>query len=56
MPSADSNTPKLRADHELPLEDAVQLYAGLDCADKRLGVTKDEPIPSIVKPIPCSCV
>ena len=35
------NTPKLRADHELPLEDAVQLYAGLDCVDKRLGVTKD---------------
>lgn len=35
------NTPELRADHELPLEDAVQLYAGLDCVDKRLGVTKD---------------
>ena len=35
------NTPELRADHELPLEDAVQLYAGLDCADKRLGVSKD---------------
>ena len=30
-----------RADHELPLEDAVRLYAGLDCGDKRLGVTKD---------------
>ena len=35
------NTPELRVDHELPLEDAVQLYAGLDCVDKRLGVTKD---------------
>jgi len=31
----------LRVDHDLPLDEAVQLYAGLDCADKRLGVTKD---------------
>lgn len=30
-----------RADHELPLEDAVRLYAELDSEDKRLGVTKD---------------
>ena len=30
-----------RADHELPLEDAVRLYAELDNSDKRLGVTKD---------------
>ncbi len=35
------NDPDHRADHDLPLEEAVQLYAGLDCADKRLGVTKD---------------
>ena len=26
---------------QLPLEEAVQLYASLDCEDKRLGVTKD---------------
>ena len=30
-----------RIDHELPLEEAIRLYAGLDCADKRIGVTKD---------------
>jgi len=35
------NDPEQRQDHDLPLEKAVQLYAGLDCADKRLGVTKD---------------
>ena len=35
------NTPERRIDHNLPLEEAVQLYAGLDCEDKRLGVTKD---------------
>ncbi len=35
------STPELRADHELPLEEAVRLYAELDCVDKRLGVTKD---------------
>ena len=31
-----------RVDHELPLEEAVQLYIGLDGGDKRLGVTKDD--------------
>lgn len=31
-----------RVDHDLPLEEAIPLYMGLDCADKRLGVTKDE--------------
>lgn len=35
------NAPELRSDHELPLEEAIRLYAGLDCEDKRLGVTKD---------------
>ena len=35
------NTPDQRLDHHLPLEEAMQLYAGLDCGDKRLGVTKD---------------
>lgn len=35
------NDPGHRVDHDLPMEEAVQLYAGLDCADKRLGVTKD---------------
>ena len=36
------HAPELRSDHELPLEEAMQLYASLDCADKRLGVTKDD--------------
>ena len=36
------NSPDLRADHELPLEEAVQLYTRLDGGDKRLGVTKDD--------------
>ncbi len=36
------NDPDRRVDRELPLDEAVQLYAGLDCADKRLGVTKDD--------------
>jgi len=31
-----------RVDHELPLKEAIRLYAGLDCADKRIGVTKDD--------------
>ena len=35
------NTPERRLDHQLPLEEAMRLYAGLDCEDKRLGVTKD---------------
>jgi len=35
------NDPDRRVDHDLPLEEAVRLYAGLGCADKRLGVTKD---------------
>ena len=35
------NDPPRRIDHELPLEDAIHLYTGLDCEDKRLGVTKD---------------
>ena len=35
------NTPERRVDHDLPLEEAIQLYANLDCEDKRLGVTKD---------------
>ena len=30
-----------RIDRPLPLEEAITLYAGLDSADKRLGVTKD---------------
>ncbi len=36
------NDPPRRIDHELPLEDAIHLYTGLDCEDKRLGVTKDD--------------
>lgn len=36
------NNPTLRVDHELPLDEAITLYASLDCEDKRLGVTKDE--------------
>ena len=35
------NTPDQRLDHHLPLEEAMPLYASLDCGDKRLGVTKD---------------
>ena len=35
------NTPERQVTHQLPLEEAMQLYAGLDCEDKRLGVTKD---------------
>lgn len=35
------NTPERQVTHQLPLEEAIQLYAGLDCEDKRLGVTKD---------------
>ena len=35
------NTPERQVTHQLPLEEAMQLYASLDCADKRLGVTKD---------------
>ena len=35
------NTPELRVDHDLPLEEAIHLYTELDCGDKRLGVTKD---------------
>lgn len=27
--------------HQLPLGEAMRLYASLDCEDKRLGVTKD---------------
>ena len=30
-----------RVDHQLPLDEAIELYAQLDSADKRLGVTKD---------------
>lgn len=30
-----------RTDHQLPLNEAIALYAELDSADKRLGVTKD---------------
>ena len=36
------NDPEHRIMHELPLEDAIRLYASLDCEDKRLGVTKDD--------------
>ena len=41
---------------QLPLEEAMQLYASLDCEDKRLGVTKDsiaavELIPPIAMPV-----
>ena len=35
------NMPEQRLDHQLPLEEAMRLYASLDCEDKRLGVTKD---------------
>lgn len=35
------NSAGRRTDHYLPLEEAIALYAGLDCEDKRLGVTKD---------------
>ena len=35
------NNADLRTDHHLPLEEAIALYASLDCEDKRLGVTKD---------------
>ena len=35
------NSPKRRVDHELPLEDAIQLYASLKTGDKQLSVTKD---------------
>jgi hypothetical protein len=35
------NSADRRTDHYLPLEEAIALYAGLDCEDKRLGVTKD---------------
>jgi hypothetical protein len=35
------NTPERQVTHQLPLEEAVRLYASLDCKDKRLGVTKD---------------
>ena len=30
-----------RVDYQLPLDEAIELYAKLDSADKRLGVTKD---------------
>ncbi|MCI9332998.1 MAG: hypothetical protein HFG05_12670 [Oscillibacter sp.] len=33
--------PDLRKDYEAPLEETIQVYAGLGGADKRLGVTKD---------------
>ena len=36
------NGGEARVDHELPLEEAIRLYAGLNCADKWLGVTKDD--------------
>lgn len=35
------NTPERQVTHQLPLEEAMRLYASLDCEDKRLGVTKD---------------
>ena len=35
------NTPERQVTHQLPLEETMQLYTSLDCADKRLGVTKD---------------
>ena len=35
------NRGEVRRDYQLPLEEAIRLYAGLDSADKRLGVTKD---------------
>lgn len=35
------NTPSLQAVHELPLEEALRLYRGLDCGDKRLGIIKN---------------
>lgn len=35
------HTPDRQVIHELPLEEAMRLYAGLDCEDKRLCVTKD---------------
>lgn len=38
----NNNGGGIRTAHELPLEEAVQLYAVLDCADKCLGVIKDD--------------
>lgn len=35
------NTPERQATHQLPMEEAIRVYASLDCEDKRLGVTKD---------------
>lgn len=35
------NTPGERMERTPSLEAAIQTYAALDCADKRLGVTKD---------------
>ena len=35
------NTPERQVTDQLPLEEAMQLYTSLDCADKRLGVSKD---------------
>jgi len=35
------NTPGERMERTASLEAAIQMYAALDCADKRLGVTKD---------------
>lgn len=35
------NTPERQVTHQLPLGEAMRLYASLDCEDKRLGVTKD---------------
>ncbi len=34
------DSPDLRRDYEVPLEEAIQIYAGLGGAHKRLGVTK----------------
>ena len=31
-----------RREHELPLDEAIQLYVGLDCQDKQLGVIRDD--------------
>ena len=38
---ADINAPGERMARTPELESAIRAYAGLDCADKRLGVTKD---------------
>ena len=39
---ANINSPEERMERTPSLEAAIRAYAALDCADKRLGVTKDD--------------